>query len=164
MKIYLIGMPGSGKTTIGKKLAELLKFDFFDTDAYIETQEKTSIATIFEQQGESYFRQKEHETLLKTIYLKNTIISTGGGLPCFFDNMEIMQHNGITIFIDTLLDVIAERLQNSSDRPLLAHNKLMQLQQLYDKRIAIYRKAQYVFENTTAEKIAFFLAENKIID
>ncbi|NJN78937.1 MAG: shikimate kinase [Saprospiraceae bacterium] len=98
MNIYLIGFMGSGKSFIGKQLSEQLNFEFCDLDERIETAKNQSIASIFENKGETYFRKLESTILQKTANLKNTIIATGGGTACFFDNMEWMNENGKTIF------------------------------------------------------------------
>lgn len=147
MRIFLTGMPGSGKSTCGKLLAEQLNFPFFDLDVEIETREGKTITSIFEQDGETYFRQVESDVLKSTVEDNEKIIlSTGGGTPCFMDNLEFMKRNGNMIFLDIPLETLVERLKEKDDRPLLKTEKELKdrLEELYDKRIAVYRKADYI--------------------
>jgi len=120
MLIYLIGYMGCGKTTIGKKLATQLNYSFLDLDDVIEQNQKKSIAEIFEKDGQNTFREIEKNNLHNTFNLKNTIISTGGGAPCFFDNMEQMNRYGTTIYIKLSPKALTKRLSNlRSSRPLI---------------------------------------------
>ena len=117
MKIYLIGITGSGKSTLGRQLAEKLKYNFIDLDEYIIEQEGKSIEKIFAENGEQDFRKLEHLALEElAISQDNLIISTGGGAPCFFDNMELINGNGLSIWLDIHADIIAERLYNQSNK------------------------------------------------
>src|ERR1051325_4222519 len=100
MKIFLMGYMGSGKSTIGKLLASKLHLNFTDFDDYIETWEKKTVADIFENEGEDKFRQLEHIYLKEIILKDNTVISLGGGTPCFNNNIEIINKNGISVFIE----------------------------------------------------------------
>ena len=153
MKIFLIGMPGSGKTTTGKLLADNLKLTFVDLDMEIEKLESQPINQIFERKKENYFRQVESSTLKKFCSSsKSFVMSTGGGAPCFHDNMEQMNAAGKTIFLDVPSQEIANRLIKTdlNERPLFAK---LSLEQLKDKieflrfqRIAFYRQAQFIFE------------------
>lgn len=119
MTIFLIGMPGSGKTVIGNYLAEKLQLPFYDTDNIIASIEGMSMSQIFEIHGESYFRNLEAE-LMKTWKLHNAVIATGGGLPCHNDIMALLNNNGITIWLKAPIDILSQRLENkSNDRPLL---------------------------------------------
>ncbi|NDK56526.1 shikimate kinase [Pontibacter fetidus] len=123
MLIFLIGMMGSGKTTLGKELATELNYSFVDLDAFIEEKEGRTIAQIFEQEGQERFRKIEREALQTIVAnYKNAIVATGGGTPCFFDNMALMNAGGETIFLDVPAEFIAQRLSQSdlSTRPLLA--------------------------------------------
>jgi len=120
--IYLIGFMGSGKTTLGKKIAKYFNFNFIDLDEYIETKYNLSISSIFEKYGETYFRTIERDTLKELSEFNNTIISTGGGTTCYFDNISYMNNNGITIFFDEDIDIIYNRLLNDKNkRPLIAN-------------------------------------------
>jgi len=120
MKIYIIGFMGSGKSTYGKDLAEELGYDFLDLDIEIEKQAKANIASIFEEKGEDLFRKIEREALLNTVDLKDTVIATGGGTPCFFDNLKWMNENGVTIYLKLLESDLKKRLEPvMAERPLL---------------------------------------------
>jgi len=119
-KIFLIGFMGSGKTTAGKKLASRLQWDFIDLDELIEKKMGQTVAEIFESLGEDWFRLMESETLRQTVKLRNTVISTGGGTPCFYKNMEFMLQNGLTVYLSMTPESLARRLARSSaGRPLL---------------------------------------------
>lgn len=122
MKIFLIGMPGCGKSTFGRKAAGQLEMDFIDLDTEIVNHAHKSINAIFDEEGEEYFRKVESE-LLKSITESrvNFIMATGGGAPCFFDNMEFMNNRGLTFYIDTDVDFLLERLSRKgiNKRPLL---------------------------------------------
>ena len=112
-------MMGVGKSTIGKRLAKKLKLKFIDIDQLIETREKSTIKEIFENKSENYFREIETLTLKKIIKEKNNfILSTGGGTPCFNDNMNLINKYGISIFLDTSLDILEERISRNNKRPL----------------------------------------------
>ncbi len=140
-RIYLLGLPGSGKSTLGKQLALALNYDFVDLDAAIEVHERKLIPTIFEENGESYFRELERTVLLNTVNFSKTVISCGGGTPCFFNNMDWMNTQGATVFLDVSVDEILSRLssQQHRDRPLLKDSSLHSLR---ETRIAFYEKAQ----------------------
>src|SRR5436853_6290275 len=96
-KVFLIGFMGSGKTFLGKQLAQLLNYEFIDLDEWIEQREKKSIAEIFSEDGEEYFRKKESQQLKLLAEKNNAVIATGGGTPCFHDNMKWMNDHGFTI-------------------------------------------------------------------
>lgn len=121
MLLFLIGLPGSGKSTLGKELAARLGIPFLDTDELIVKNESRTIEDIFAQSGESYFRLKEKETLASLINQGSAIVSTGGGLPCFFDNMDVINKSGTSIFLEVELETLANRLKNHADqnRPMI---------------------------------------------
>ena len=108
---------GSGKSTLGKKLASKLKLDFIDLDEYFEQKFRTSITLFFERFGEDSFRRLEHEVLKEVIEKhSNIVISTGGGTPCFFNNIELMNQHGTTVYLKLPPAVLASRLSNSPFR------------------------------------------------
>ncbi len=118
--IFLIGFMGCGKTTLGRKLANRLNCPFIDLDHVLEAQEGMSIASYFSRFGEDTFRLLESEVLKETTYPENVVVSTGGGLPCFFDNIEWMNAHGKTIYIKLSPKTLASRLENEKEeRPLL---------------------------------------------
>lgn len=111
---------GSGKTTLGKKLAKKLSLNFLDLDTAIEESEGETISKIFEIHGEEYFRAKEHEILKLNCTKKNTLIACGGGTPCFYDNMILMNKIGITVYLKYSAEVLYSRLEIAKNsRPLL---------------------------------------------
>jgi shikimate kinase len=160
MKIFLIGMPGSGKTTTGKLLAEKLKLTFIDLDMEIEKLEGQKINQIFEKRKENYFREVESTTLKKICSSSESfVMSTGGGAPCFHDNMRLMNNSGTTIFLDVSAKEIANRLEktNLTERPMFAKLSLEQLKDkiefLRSQRITFYKQAQFVFDGNDIETI-----------
>jgi shikimate kinase len=119
-KIFLIGFMGSGKTTTGKRLAFRLNWSFIDLDQEIELMTGMKIRDIFSEKGEPFFRATESEALHKMESVTNTVISTGGGSPCYGDNMDFMIRNGLTVYLKMTPDQLRSRLVKSSDkRPLL---------------------------------------------
>ncbi len=158
MKIFLIGLMGSGKSYWADKLSSLLNIPAFHLDDEIEKAEQKTVAEIFSEKGEDHFRQKENEVLKSFSAKENFILSTGGGAPCFYDNMNWMNNNGITIWIDEPVEIIAERLQKEkSHRPLIAtvedNNLEYFLTQMREKRNSFYSKAKYYLTgNNITEK------------
>jgi len=123
MEIVLMGYMGSGKSTIGKRIAERYKVAFIDLDAYIEQQEKLPIKELFSRKGEIYFRLKETEYLQEILATKtNYVLSLGGGTPCYGSNMNhIKESNAISCYLKANIPTLVERLQNGKeDRPLIA--------------------------------------------
>ncbi|MDR1517375.1 MAG: shikimate kinase [Dysgonamonadaceae bacterium] len=121
MRIFIVGYMGVGKTTIGKSLGKLLNVEFIDLDKYIENKYRKTIAELFEEKGEDGFRAVERRALEEVAAFENVIVSTGGGAPCFFDNMEKMNAAGITVYIEAEPEELADRLLASKTvRPLIA--------------------------------------------
>ncbi len=111
---------GSGKSTVAKKLATRLKYDFIDIDAAIVNMAGKEIADIFREEGEDAFRQLEHSILVSLCDRTNTVVATGGGAPCFYDNMVLMNKHGITIYLKMHPDSLASRIiASNTERPLL---------------------------------------------
>ncbi len=120
MKIFLIGMMGTGKTYWGRKLSKKLKVGGYDLDFLIESHEEKTIAELFAEEGEPYFRRSEAKILRWFGEKKAFVLATGGGTPCFEKNMEWMNSQGITIWIDEPVQVLVERLQpEKAHRPLI---------------------------------------------
>ncbi|MFA6084125.1 shikimate kinase [Mucilaginibacter sp.] len=119
-RIFLIGFMGCGKTSWGKKLASGLGYDFIDLDHVLEAHAGMTIPEYFSAHGEEEFRKLESEILKTTEYPENAIVSTGGGLPCFFDHMEWMNSHGQTLYIQLSPKALASRLENpKTARPVL---------------------------------------------
>lgn len=151
MRIYLIGFMGSGKSTIGKKLSERMGYEFIDLDKLMEGLEKKTVAEIFSQRGEEFFRQLEADVLHSTILHKNAVISCGGGTPCYFDNMEWMNARGLTVYLKMQPETLYGRLKTRKEkRPLIAHLSNEQLKdyifQKLSEREAFYLQAQLMPE------------------
>ena len=151
MKIFLIGFMASGKSTIGKQLAEKLSVPFIDLDEWIEKCEGRSVTLIFAESGEPVFRQIESAYLKKLEGTKTAIIATGGGTPCFFDNMDWMKQNGLTLYLRTDPFILFERLKASDrERPLLSGRKdqalLDFIKNTIEKRAVFYENAHLIFE------------------
>lgn len=148
-RIFLIGYMGSGKTTIGKLVAARLGFGFVDMDAHIEEKQFKSVSKIFAEKGEAEFRLLEQKCMHEVAEFEDVVISTGGGAPCFFDNVEYMNNKGITIYLKLTATELAERLEliGVSKRPLLANRKGEELRQFIaeglGKREPFYSKATY---------------------
>ncbi len=141
--IVLIGFMGSGKTTIGKHLAYLTKRPFIDLDSVIEKRENMKINDIFALKGEDYFRQIEAISL--KMILKDSppaIIATGGGTPCFFDNMQKILNNGKAIYLKVGVFALFQRLKHAHDRPIL-HYKAGRTLWLFIKEKMKERKKYY---------------------
>jgi shikimate kinase len=118
--IYIIGFMGSGKTTAGKELASLLGWSFIDLDSKIEEHTGKTIPDIFSQNGEDYFRTVESGLLKEFKAGTNTVISTGGGTPCFSDNMDYMLKTGLTLYLKMTPEQLKSRLSESNgERPLI---------------------------------------------
>lgn len=126
MTIILIGYMGSGKSTIGKQLSKVLKFDYVDLDTYIEEKEGLSIPQLFKDKGEIYFRKIESHYLKDVIKLDNTVVSLGGGTPCYGNNMQLIKSadNAKSIYLKASIPTLVERLQkDKQSRPLIHHLK-----------------------------------------
>lgn len=150
-RIFLIGFMGAGKTTIGKQLAKALDYDFFDLDHYIESRFQKTIAQIFEEQGEEKFRQIEQTMLKEVGSFEKVVISTGGGTPCFFDNIEYMNNAGLVIYLQSSPEALAARLMACKNkRPLIEgknEEELLEfIEKTLDKRNQFYQKAKHVVD------------------
>ena len=156
-RIFLIGYMGSGKTSMGVKLAENLGLTFVDMDHYIEQKYHKTISQIFEESGQDAFRKIEHNCLHEVAEFEDCVIATGGGAPCFFDNMEFMNHRGLTVFLNLSTEQLAQRLENSraGKRPLIANKKGDELRQFISEglsnRISYYLKSKVSVSGTDDE-------------
>ena len=116
IRIFLTGYMGAGKTTLGKAFARELNIPFIDLDWYIEERLHKSIRELFIERGEASFRELERNMLHEVSEFEDVIISTGGGTPCFFDNMDYMNGHGQTVFLDVHLDILFNRLRVATHR------------------------------------------------
>lgn len=146
-RIYIVGYMGAGKTTAAKRIANRLGWEVADTDAMFEEKYRISIHDFFQKYDEQLFRRLESEVLKSTENLENTVISTGGGLACFFDNMEWMNQHGLTVFMRISPEAAAERILNSKRKRPLTENKTKEelteyIRQHYASRLPFYVQAQ----------------------
>ena len=149
-RILIIGYMGAGKTTLGKVLAKDLGLQFYDLDWYIEGRMHKTVAQIFAERGEEGFRTIERNMLHEVAEFENVVISTGGGAPCFFDNMEFMNRVGKTVFLDVHPDVLFRRLRIAKQqRPILQGKEDDELKafiiRALEQRAPFYTQAQYIF-------------------
>lgn len=155
MRIYLVGMPGSGKTTLGKSLASKLNYTFVDLDERIVHTEGMPISEIFSLQGEDYFRKLESSLLQATSNEDNIVVATGGGAPCFFNNMEQINHMGISLLLQVPLEQLVQRVYPAKNqtqiRPLFNGKnpaEIMEaLQTMWQKRASFYQKAHIILNH-----------------
>lgn len=160
-RIFIIGYMGSGKTTVGKRLAKSLSLSFIDLDAYIENKYRKTVSALFAEKGEDGFRKVENQSLREVAEFEDVVISTGGGTPCFFDNMEVMNRAGVTIYIEAdPEDLAAHLLASKTVRPLIAGKPKDELIPFITEHLArrecYYNKAQIVYHTNrmiTKEKI-----------
>lgn len=163
MRVFLIGFMGSGKSHWGKQLAAQLQMPYIDLDAKIIETEKRSIAQIFEEAGEEYFRMIEKETLYSLVdENESVVISCGGGTPCFFNNIGYMKKQGIVVWLNTHVDVLLQRLlQEKSQRPLIRDIpddglKTYIVRKLNERRM-YYDQANVVIDNENSISPAIFI-------
>jgi shikimate kinase len=157
MKIFLLGFMGSGKTHWGLQLSKKLSIPFYDLDEQIVSHEGKSINEIFEMQGEEYFRRLETETLhIITESHESLIMACGGGTPCYFNNIEYMNQSGTTVWLDTPIQVLFERLlKGKVHRPLLKNLsdeqvKAFIIKKFSDRKI-YYEQASVIMEEQPVE-------------
>jgi len=169
MLIYLIGYMGAGKTTYGKRLARDIKYNFLDLDQKIEAEQGKTISEIFAERGEDGFRQIEREAMIQTFGLENTIVATGGGTPCFFDNMQLLNQHGATLYIELKPKELVWNLINShKERPLLRDKTYEELvayiEETLQKRLPYYTQARYVVNGIgiTSQKMIEALHDCKL--
>jgi len=151
MRIFLIGFMGCGKSTMGRALAASLNLTFIDLDTFLEERYFRTIPQIFAEEGEENFRRKERKVLEEVSSFDNVIIATGGGAPCFYDNMELMNNSGFCIFLDVEVDSLVNRLIHAkTERPLIKGKSPDELrlfiQGMMQKRRPFYETARYILK------------------
>ncbi len=171
----MIGMPASGKSTFGQLLVDKIDtekpYHFLDLDKQIEEHSRMTIPHIFREYGEDIFREKEQQALQTTFSLERTIIATGGGTPCFFDNLEKMKENGIVCFLDVEVEILVKRTfetqqKQQDNRPLFkTATSFEELHQLISKkwqeRKEFYQKAHFEVKNSDLNEFLIKLILNR---
>lgn len=153
LNVYLIGMMGSGKTTVGQVLAQQLGYQFFDTDAVIEQAAGQPITQLFAELGEAGFRQLESQVLAELSAYTRLAIATGGGIVTRRENWSYLRH-GVVVWLDVPLEQLQTRLQADTTRPLLQQGELTQrLQTLLAQRRSLYAQADVRVEFVPAEPL-----------
>ncbi|WP_243386347.1 shikimate kinase [Bacillus kexueae] len=145
--IYLVGFMGSGKTTIGRMLAESLNIPVVDTDEEIVQKVQMDIPAIFEKYGEEYFRDVEG-SCLRSIPTQNFIVTTGGGIITRDENIQWMREQGLVIYLKADVSVLVKRIQNDANRPLANNKSIEEIRELHEKRKSQYEKAHLVIDTT----------------
>ena len=145
-KIYLVGFMGAGKTTVARALGRRLGWRVEDIDERIETRERRSVASIFAQHGEAYFRQQERQTLSELLPQRQIVIATGGGTFAEPDNRALMLADGAVVWLDVPLSRVFERVPADGRRPLAADR--VKMEQLYARRRLAYAEAHVRIDGT----------------
>ena len=160
MILVLLGYMASGKSYFGKKIANILDYEFIDLDDFIQKEENATISEVFSNKGEIYFRKKEQDCLKKLIATKTkTVISLGGGTPCYSENMNLLLDNSNikTIYLQVAIPNLVERVLNETDkRPLISHLKTKEAlvefigKHLFE-RLPYYSKAEFTIDANKKE-------------
>ena len=150
-RIFLIGYMGAGKTTVGRILAEQLGLSFIDLDCHIEGRYCKTVSQLFAEKGGDAFREIERRMLHEVATFEDVLVSTGGGTPCFFDNMEFMNETGQTVYLEVSVEELANRLELcKTTRPVLkgrsGEDLKMFISESLSKREPFYRKAAILFK------------------
>jgi shikimate kinase len=168
MRIFLIGFMGCGKTTLGKKLASRLGYPFIDLDHQLERDAGLSITEYFAAHGEEAFRKFENQVLKHTPYAEDCVIATGGGAPCYYDNMEVMNSMGQTVYIEMPAWALAKRLEHGKHkRPLLKDMNEEELIAFISAKLLerepYYKQAKYIVTgiDLNAERLHAALSEQQ---
>lgn len=156
MRIYLIGYMGSGKSTVARKLAARLGFTTYDTDVLFEERFRISIQQFFDKYDEPLFRKLERNLLKETLFFNNAVIATGGGTPCFYDNMDWMNAHGTTVYLKLSPQSLARRLSEAKrKRPLLKEKSNLDLMEFVNnhlrQRNIWYSQAQHIVKGESVD-------------
>lgn len=155
-RIFLIGYMGAGKTTLGRPLADVMHLSFIDLDNFIEARYHKTVRDIFAEVGEEGFRQIERRSLMEVAEYEDVVIALGGGTPCFFDNMDVVNAAGISVYLKPSEEVLLRRLIiGKRKRPLLADKTDDEILDVIRQQLAwrepYYLKAKLVFESSHLE-------------
>ena len=150
-RIILIGYMGAGKTTVGKALAQSLNLTFYDLDWYIEERYRRTVPQLFAERGENGFRDTERRMLHEVAEFEDVVISSGGGTPCFFDNIDYMNRQAQTVYLKASPDVLFQHLKaGKTERPLLKNKTDEELRRYISESLSerepFYRQAKYTLD------------------
>lgn len=150
--LIIVGYMASGKSTIGRKLAHRLGLNFIDTDIFIENRFRKRIVDLFELWGEDTFREREHIITQEVVGIQDVVISTGGGLPCYHNNMDILLSEGTTIYLDINNENLTERLELCKrTRPTVRNKRIEEIKEYIDEamimRRPIYEKSHLIIDS-----------------
>jgi len=153
-RIFVVGFMGSGKSTVAKKLANAMGYYFVDLDDLIERTTKKKISDLFKNGGEDYFRKIESESLRTLNSLKQIVVATGGGTACFKENMQWMNDNGFSMWLNTDWDIMMSRLTQGKKnvRPIFEEKSRTELKELFDQRVPFYQSANLKVSSAETEK------------
>ena len=148
LNITFCGMMGSGKSIIGKKFAQIIDFDFLDTDSFIEKKTGKSINQIFSESGEIFFRKLEENYISNILHKKNYVFSLGGGVMNNLNLRNIIKRNSYNIYLEVEINILSKRLQSSKNRPLINNKNINEkLKELINKRKNFYKEADLTIKN-----------------
>ena len=158
--IFLIGPMGSGKTAVGRHLARMLRFSFFDSDADIESKTGVDIAFIFEKEGEPGFRIREKESIERLTRMESIVLATGGGAVIDPDNRRMLAERGVVVYLATSIDQQLERTRHARHRPLLNDTDPEQkLQELMQRRAVLYTEIADITVSTDGRRVQLVAEE-----
>ncbi len=154
MNIILIGFMGSGKSSTARFISRNYSFRFVDSDRIIEKKLKMSVREIFENFGENFFRSVERDIISSNLFFcSDCVIATGGGLPCHFNNIELLKKIGWVFYLKLSFEDIINRVKNKKNRPLL--DNIEEARSLFDKRASCYKNAHFIIDaSRNTEEIA----------
>ncbi|UJF35235.1 shikimate kinase [Paenibacillus hexagrammi] len=160
--IVLVGFMGTGKSTIGKKLADQLGWNFQDSDAFVEQQQQTSIADMFREQGEAFFRKLESQALENLLAGEGQVVATGGGAVLAEANRTCMLSNGLVVALTATAEIIIQRVQSDQSRPLLQGNLEERVHTLMEQRRHAYDFAHLTIDTSalSTDEIAAKIIEH----
>jgi len=159
--IIITGFMGAGKSTVGKKIASMLKRDFYDTDKIIEKEQNRTISNIFREDGEDYFRLLEKLVVTDISRKTDFVIASGGGTLLNKDNLEMLTQTGIVFCLTANIDILISRMGNRKNRPMVAEKNRAAILELYESRINGYNKLpnQIDTSNTSPQEVADTIIE-----
>jgi shikimate kinase len=153
--LFLVGMMGAGKTTLGKALAQRLRREFVDTDRLLVERTGVPVATVFEIEGEDGFRRRESALLAEICARDHSVVATGGGVVLDEGNRRLMRESGTVVYLKARVESLWERTRHDSSRPLLATpNPRQRLAEILDERDPLYRQAAHVIVETGSQSAA----------